>query len=229
MLSIIAFAHPEGWRFTSIFAAVSLALFQFSESLGWCGLILTGWCFYFFRNPKRMVPQNTGFIVSPADGKVVGIHQVIPPENFDMGNTPRTRISIFLNVFDVHVNRLPASGTVRKVIYHPGQFLNASFDKASDLNERNSVVMTLDDAPEKDMAFVQIAGLIARRIRCDVSENDMVSRGHVYGLIRFGSRMDIYLPHDAHARVIVGQRMIAGETILADLNTNIPAPVGSLI
>ncbi len=228
MLSIIAFAHPEGWRFISIFAAVSLIFFQFSESLGWLAAILTGWCFYFFRNPKRMVPQDKGLIVSPADGKVVGIHQVVPPESFNM-NTPRTRISIFLNVFDVHVNRLPASGTVRKVIYHPGQFLNASFDKASDLNERNSVVISLDDAPEKDMAFVQIAGLIARRIRCDVAENDVVSRGHVYGLIRFGSRMDIYLPEGVEARVIVGQRMIAGETILADMNTSTKAPVGSLV
>jgi phosphatidylserine decarboxylase len=229
MLFLIHSIHPEGWRFVSIFAAVSLIFFQFSETLGWCTGILTAWCFYFFRNPKRVVPQDKGLIVSPADGKVVGVHQVPPPEALDMGTDPRTRISIFLNVFDVHVNRVPASGTVRKVLYHEGQFLNASFDKASDLNERNTVVISLDDDPKKDMAFVQIAGLIARRIRCDIDEGDLVSKGHVYGLIRFGSRMDIYLPKGVHARVAVGQRTIAGETVLGDMVNNSDAPTGRSI
>ncbi len=209
--------HPDGWKFVGLFAAVTLIFFLFSTALGWVGIILTAWCIYFFRNPERMTPTREGLIVSPADGKVVGVKCVVPPKDFDMGDEARVRISIFLNVFDVHVNRLPVGGIIKKIIYHPGKFFNASLDKASEHNERNTLVIDLGEG--RDLAVIQIAGLIARRIRCDVEEGDVVLTGQRYGLIRFGSRADIYLPRGAEAQVIEGQYMIAGETILADMTS----------
>jgi phosphatidylserine decarboxylase len=217
---IVVRVHPDGWKFIGLFAAVTLILWMIHTSLGWMGLVLTGWCAYFFRDPERMTPTREGFVISPADGRVVAVKSIVPPKEFDMGDTPRTRISIFLNVFNVHVNRLPLSGKIRKIIYHPGKFFNASLDKASEHNERNTVI--IDTIPQlgepQSLAVVQIAGLIARRIRCDVSEGDQVLSGDRYGLIRFGSRTDIYLPVGVSPLVIEGQIMIAGETILADLN-----------
>ncbi|MBX9977684.1 MAG: phosphatidylserine decarboxylase [Alphaproteobacteria bacterium] len=210
--------HSDGWKFVGIFAAVTLLFFVLSTTLGWMGILLTAWCVYFFRNPERMTPSRKGLIVSPADGKVVGVREVVPPKDFDMGDAPRTRISIFLNVFDVHVNRLPIGGSIKKVIYHPGKFFNASLDKASEHNERNTLVIDMGDG--HDLAVIQIAGLIARRIRCDVNEGDAVLTGERYGLIRFGSRADIYLPKGVKSLVIEGQYMISGETVLADIASN---------
>ncbi len=221
MPNLLQIIHPDGWKFVAIFAAVSLMLALIGPNLGWIGLLLTAWCIYFFRNPARVVPQREGLLVSPADGVVCQILSVVPPLDLELGDQPHTRVSIFLNVFDVHVNRVPMAGTVRKVIYHEGQFLNASFDKASDKNERNTVV--LDSVTGERIAFTQIAGLIARRIKCEIEAQDTVETGQVFGLIRFGSRMDVYLPEGIEPLVIEGQRMIAGETVLADLKN--PEPV----
>jgi len=217
--------HSDGWKFVGIFAAVTLILLAISNFLGFIGIILTAWCIYFFRNPERVTPIRPGLIVSPADGKVVAVKQVVPPPSFGMGDEPRTRISIFLNVFDVHVNRVPIGGMIKKVIYHPGKFFNASLDKASEHNERNTLVIDIND--KDDLAVVQIAGLIARRIRCDVEEDNAVLTGQLYGLIRFGSRADIYLPKGASPLVIEGQYMIGGETVLADLNSDEQAREGA--
>lgn len=215
MMSIIAPIHPEGWRFAGIFAAISLVLYFIAAPLGVLGLALTGWCVYFFRDPNRMVPQDSNLVVSPADGMVVAVQSVVPPKAFEIGTEERVRISIFLNVFDVHVNRMPIGGTVRKVIYRPGKFLNASLDKASEDNECNTVIIDLPN--QQTLAVTQIAGLIARRILCDVKEDDVLQTGQRYGLIRFGSRADIYLPVGMQSLVCEGQRTVAGETILADL------------
>jgi phosphatidylserine decarboxylase len=208
--------HPEGWRFIGIFAALAFVLFFVSQPFGWIALILTGWCAYFFRNPKRVTPTQSGLIVSPGDGIVCAIKNMAPPPEFGMGDSPRFRISIFLNVFDVHVNRLPIGGKIIKSIYQPGQFVNASLDKASDYNERQSLVIEL--AGRTKVAVVQIAGLIARRIVCNAKEGDILKTGEVFGLIRFGSRMDIYLPEGVYPLIIEGQRMIGGETLIADLS-----------
>ncbi len=219
--------HPEGWRFVAIFAGVAVLLSLFSSTFGWIGGILTAWCFYFFRNPTRVTPDRDGLVISPADGKVVGIKETVPPSEWEMGDEPRVRISIFLNVFDVHINRIPISGTVRKVIYHPGKFFNASLDKASEFNERNTVIIDMGNGD--DMAVVQIAGLIARRIVCDIENDDKAVVGSQYGIIRFGSRADIYLPVGAKSLVIEGQRTIGGETVIADLQSSEPARQGSVV
>lgn len=224
MPNLLQIIHPDGWRFIAIFAAVAFVLAMINPNLGWIGAILTIWCMYFFRNPPRTVPMREGLIVSPADGIVCQIVSVVPPAEYEMGKKERTRVSIFLNVFDVHVNRVPIAGTIRKIIYHEGQFLNASFDKASDKNERNTIV--LDANTGERIAFVQIAGLIARRIRCDITPQETVETGQVFGLIRFGSRMDVYLPEGMEPLVVEGQRMIAGETVLLDLNNAEPARRG---
>lgn len=209
--------HPEGWRFIGIFASLAFALFFVSQPLGWLATILTGWCAYFFRNPKRMTPTQEGLIISPGDGIVCAVKNLIPPPEFGMGKAPHRRISIFLNVFDVHVNRLPIGGKIIKSIYQPGQFFNAALDKASDYNERQSLVIQLAD--QTKIAVVQIAGLIARRIVCNAKEGDVMKTGAVFGLIRFGSRVDIYLPENVYPLIIEGQRMIGGETVIADLGT----------
>jgi phosphatidylserine decarboxylase len=227
MLPFSKLIHPEGWRFVSIFAAITFFLAFFSSTLGWLGSILTAWCFYFFRNPTRVTPTRDGLIISPADGKIVAIKEVLTPSEWEMGDEPRVRISVFLNVFDVHINRIPISGRIRKAIYHPGKFFNASLDKASEFNERNTLVIDLADS--KDIAVVQIAGLIARRIRCDVARDDLVVTGSQYGIIRFGSRTDIYLPVGASPLVIEGQRVIGGETVIADLESNEMARHGSIV
>ncbi len=216
--------HPEGWRFVGIFGLITLLLFWIHPVLGWMGTILTFWCFYFFRNPPRTVPDRYGLIVSPADGKVVAIQEVSPPKEWGIGTEPRTRISIFLNVFDVHINRIPITSQIRKVLYIPGKFFNASLDKASEHNERNTLILDLNQ--KQTMAVTQIAGLIARRIRCDITPKDRVETGQYFGLIRFGSRTDIYLPLGVSPLVIEGQRMIGGETILADLSSDETARCG---
>ncbi|MDP3371773.1 MAG: phosphatidylserine decarboxylase [Candidatus Paracaedibacteraceae bacterium] len=225
-MNITKLIHPEGWRFVAIFAAISILISLASQFGGWIGAILTVWCFYFFRNPKRTTPLRPGLVVSPADGKIVMIKEMVPPAEFELGTEMFTRISIFLNVFDVHINRIPMDGLVKKVIYHPGRFFNASLDKASEHNERNSIVMTTTFG---DLAFVQIAGLIARRIRCDVNTGDDVIAGSQYGLIRFGSRMDVFIPKSINPLVCVGQRVIAGESILADFTSDEPARQGHIV
>ncbi|MEO5373508.1 MAG: phosphatidylserine decarboxylase [Alphaproteobacteria bacterium] len=207
--------HPEGWRFVPVFALATILLGWLWLPLAVPGAILTVWCAYFFRNPDRVSPVRSGLILSPADGVVQMIVKVPPPPELDMGEEPMLRVSIFMSVFNVHVNRVPADGRVVKSVYHPGAFLNASLDKASAANERHSVRMTLSDG--RDLAFVQIAGLVARRIRCDLVEGQAVRAGERFGLIRFGSRLDVYLPADVAPLVIVGQTAIAAETVLADL------------
>lgn len=207
--------HPEGWRFIPLFAAATLLLFWLWSPLGWLGVVLTLWCAFFFRNPERVTPTRDGLIISPADGVVQLIVAAPPPLELAMGDAPLTRISVFMNVFNVHVNRAPVSGKVIKRVYSPGKFFNASLDKASVFNERMAVRLGLADG--RDIAFVQIAGLVARRIRCDLGEGQQVQTGERFGLIRFGSRVDVYLPEGVQPLVIVGQTTVAGETVLADL------------
>jgi phosphatidylserine decarboxylase len=219
--------HPAGYPFIAIFAVVAFFLSLIDESLGWIGLILTLWCVYFFRNPVRVTPVREGLIVSPADGMVSMIVQApLPPELHEFKGQGDalcdaetvTRVSVFLNVFDVHVNRIPADGEIKKVVYHPGKFLNASLDKASTDNERSTVLMKLN-GHVSSVAFVQIAGLVARRIICKLAAGQAVRAGELYGLIRFGSRVDIFLPPGVEPLVCVGQRMIGGESIIADFKS----------
>ncbi|MGO1117099.1 phosphatidylserine decarboxylase [Rhodovibrionaceae bacterium A322] len=216
--------HKEGKRFVGIFAVIALLLFLLWEPLGWIGLGLTVWCYYFFRNPLRVTPTREGLIISPADGKICMVQPAAPPPELGLGDKEMMRISIFMNVFNVHVNRLPIAGKVTKIAYHPGQFLNASLDKASDLNERNSLIVEMKDG--RQLAVTQIAGLVARRILCEVKEGQELATGEHYGLIRFGSRLDVYLPDGVEPQVMLGQTMVAGETVLADLNSDEPRRQG---
>ncbi len=207
--------HPEGVRFVAIFAGVTLLLFFVAEELGWIGAGLTVWCYYFFRDPKRTTPIREGLIVSPADGVVSLIEPAVPPAELGMADAPLTRVSVFMNVFNCHVNRAPVAGTVAAIAYRPGKFFNASLDKASSDNERNSLSITMADG--RQIAVVQIAGLVARRIVCFVQEDQPLMAGERFGLIRFGSRLDVYLPEGVAPMVSIGQTMVAGETVLADL------------
>jgi phosphatidylserine decarboxylase len=215
MRHFLAPLHPDGWKFIGIFALVTVLLFIFMPPLGWVGLVLTVWCAYFFRDPWRVTPQRAGLMVSPADGRVLSVAPAVPPAELDMGAAAMTRIGIFLNVFDVHVNRIPVGGRVTKLSYRKGKFVNASLDKASEDNERMAIrIAPADDAG--DVAVVQIAGLVARRIVCDLREREDVIAGQRFGIIRFGSRTDIYLPAGWIPLVIAGQRVIGGETVIAD-------------
>ena len=222
--SILVPIHRDGWPFIGAFAVVAVGLALVAEPLGWAGFALTAWCIYFFRDPGRVTPVRAGLVVSPADGVVQLVDQAAPPAELGMGDAPRARVAVFMNVFNVHVNRAPADGTVAAASYRPGKFFNASLDKASEFNERQSLRLTLDDG--RDLACVQIAGLIARRIRCDVGEGSVLRAGERFGLIRFGSRLDVYLPAGAAPLVAVGQRTIAGETVIADLKSEEPARAG---
>jgi len=208
--------HPEGRRFVAIFAAVTLVLFLIWTPLGLAGAGLTIWCYYFFRDPVRSVPLGEGLIVSPADGVVSLIEPAVPPAGLGMAPEPLTRISVFMSVFNCHVNRAVCEGRVGAVDYRPGTFVNASLDKASEDNERNAIRLDLADGHQ--IAVVQIAGLVARRIVCFVQPGAFLRTGERFGLIRFGSRLDIYLPAGVAPRVTLGQTMVAGETVLADLN-----------
>jgi len=219
--------NPEGWRFIPLFAVAALILYWVAHPLGWLGLILTLWCAYFFRDPERSIPQREGLVVSPADGVVQMIRQVPPPPELEMGDAPLTRVTVFMNVFNVHVNRAPISGTLVKRAYRPGRFFNASLDKASAHNERMSLRLALADG--REIAFVQIAGLVARRILCQVTEGQSLTVGERFGLIRFGSRVDVYLPDGVSPLVTEGQTAIAGETIIADLISSEPARQGVIV
>ena len=196
------------------------------DTLGVVGAVLTLWCIYFFRDPDRMTPARDGLIVSPADGVVQMIDKAPPPTELDMGEEPRTRVCVFMNVFNVHVNRIPADGTLTALSYRPGRFINASLDKASELNERLSLRLTMADG--RDIAFVQIAGLIARRILCDVAQGQTVKAGERFGMIKFGSRVDVYLPDGVEPMVSVGQTSVAGETVIADTRAQEPARAGEV-
>jgi phosphatidylserine decarboxylase len=211
--------HPAGWPFIGLFALVTLAL----AFLGWpffvLGGVLTAWCVYFFRDPTRVTPIRSGLIVSPADGRIVAIAAVIPDSTLGLGDEIRTRVSIFLNVFDVHVNRCPIDGTVTHTHYRPGAFVNASLDKASEDNERMAMALQMAGSHPyagQKIGVVQIAGLIARRIVCTAQIGHLFKAGERYGLIRFGSRTDVYLPPGLQPLVSVGQHMLGGETVIAD-------------
>lgn len=207
--------HSAGYPFIAAFAVATLLLTWLWPPLLVPAGLLTAWCVFFFRDPHRVTPQRDGLVISPADGIVLPHAQAAPPPELGLADAPRTRISIFMNVFDVHVNRSPVSGRIRHVAYHKGRFFNASLDKASEHNERNALCLELPDG--RDIVVVQIAGLVARRILCDVREGHSLTQGERFGMIRFGSRLDIYLPEGTAPLVIPGQRMIAGESVLADL------------
>lgn len=208
--------HPEGRKFVAIFAAITLVLFVIEDLLGWIGVGLTIWCYYFFRDPERVVPDDAGLVVSPADGVVSLIGPAVPPRELGLPEEPLTRVSVFMSVFNCHVNRAPVAGKVEKIAYRPGKFLNASMDKASDDNERNSLVIRMED--DRVLTVTQIAGLVARRIVTFTQDGAVLDRGERFGLIRFGSRLDIYLPDGVAPSVKIGQTMIAGETVIADLS-----------
>ena len=214
MKTLLVPIHRAGWPFIAIFAVVATLMNILSQGLGLVGVVLTLWCIYFFRDPDRVTPDRDGLVISPADGVVQLIDQAAPPEELEMGDAKRWRVCVFMNVFNVHVNRIPISGTLAKLSYRPGKFLNASLDKASEFNERQSLALTLPDG--RDIAFVQIAGLVARRILCDVREGQSVETGERFGMIRFGSRVDVYLPDGVEPMVSVGQTSIGGETVIAD-------------
>ena len=218
--------NRAGWPFIGLFAATTVGLAWVAEPLGWVGAVLTAWCAYFFRDPDRVAPTREGLVIAPADGVVCLVDEAVPPPQLEMGDTPRPRVCVFMNVFNVHVNRSPLGGTVSKLAYVPGRFVNASLDKASEYNERQCVRLTTEDG--KDIAFVQIAGLVARRIVCWVTEGTRLRAGERFGLIRFGSRVDTYLPEGAAPMVCVGQKTIAGETVIADLASDEPPRVGEV-
>ncbi|GHB18116.1 phosphatidylserine decarboxylase proenzyme [Pseudovibrio japonicus] len=206
--------HKEGYPFIAIAAVTTIILGWFWSVLFWIGLFLTGWVCYFFRDPPRVTPVKDGLIVSPADGTICQMGSVVPPRELDLGDQPMMRVGIFLSVFNCHVNRAPMTGRVTRVAYKAGKFVNAELDKASEDNERNGLIIENDNAR---IGVVQIAGLVARRIVCFVKEGENISVGDRFGLIRFGSRLDVYLPHGTKPQVALGQTMIAGESVLANL------------
>lgn len=208
--------HPEGRKFVAIFAVITLVLFAVEDVLGWIGVGLTVWCYYFFRDPERVTPDTSGLVISPADGVVSLIEPAVPPRELGLPEEALTRVSVFMSVFNCHVNRAPVAGKVEKIAYKPGKFLNASLDKASEDNERNSLVIRMED--DRILTVTQIAGLVARRIVSFTQEGAVLDRGERFGLIRFGSRLDIYLPEGVEPSVKIGQTMIDGETVIADLS-----------
>ena len=208
----------EGYPFIAAFFFVAVILLWLFAPLGWLGLAVTAWCAYFFRDPKRITPIDPTLVVSPADGKVAAIGIATPPTELGLGAGPWRRVSVFMNVFNVHVNRSPATGRVTRIAYRPGKFINAELDKASEDNERNGIVI---ESPNGPIGVVQIAGLVARRIACFVHEGTELAAGERIGLIRFGSRLDVYLPQAASVLVGEGQTAIAGETVIARFGTGL--------
>jgi phosphatidylserine decarboxylase len=212
---VLAPPHPAGRPFIlGGLVAVMLGL-VLGPWLAWLGLLFALLCLFFFRDPERVPPGRTGAVLAPADGRVVSVTPAVPPSELGLGQMPRWRVSIFLSVLDVHVNRVPADGIITRIAYRHGSFLNASQDKASEANERNAIALRLSDG--REIAVVQIAGLIARRIVCDLREGDAVHAGQRLGIIRFGSRTDLYLPEAVRPLIAVGQTMIGGETVIAEL------------
>ena len=218
----VAFAPPHraGWPFIAAGLLLTLGGLLFTRWLFWPAAILTAFCCYFFRDPERTPPGRTGAVLAPADGRVVSVVQAVPPPELGLGPEPRWRVAIFLSVLNVHINRAPVSGTVTRVAYRPGAFVSASLDKASEKNERNALALALPGG--QTVAVVQIAGLIARRILCFVKEGDAVLGGARFGLIRFGSRTDLYLPPGVRPLVVAGQTMVGGESVIAELEQTHP-------
>ncbi len=212
--------HPDGHKFIAIGAAVTLLFFFLYPPLGWLAAALTAWVVYFFRDPQRVTPLRSGLVIAAADGKISAVEKVKPPAELGMGSDERVRISTFLSVFDVHINRAPVAGRITRSLYVPGAFLNAALDKASEENERR--VLVIETAGDGEIGVVQIAGLVARRIVTFSAIGDALGAGQRFGLIRFGSRVDVYLPAGKSALVSVGQRAVAGETVLADLQSTEP-------
>jgi len=213
----LAPVHREGYPFVLGAAAVTLVLFVTGlDPLAWVCVVLTLWCAYFFRDPERVTPSRKGLVISPADGRISSISTLVPPPELDLPREPHVRISVFMNVFDVHVNRSPLEARIARIAYVPGAFLNAELDKASDDNERQALTLELDDSTR--VGVVQIAGLVARRIVKFVNEGERLSAGQRFGLIRFGSRVDVYLPQSVQPLACVGQLAVAGETVLADMS-----------
>jgi len=212
--------HPDGHKFIAIGAAVTLVFFLIYPPLGWIAAAITAWIVYFFRDPQRVTPLRPGLVVSAADGKISSIEKITPLAELGMGSEERVRISTFLSVFDVHINRSPVAGRIVRSLYVPGAFLNAALDKASEDNERR--ILVIDTATDGEIGVVQIAGLVARRIVTFSQIGDTVGAGQRFGLIRFGSRVDVYLPPGKVALVNVGQRAVAGETVFADLQSAEP-------
>ena len=206
--------HPEGYPFVGGFALVSLVLFWLWPPLGWIGTLATLWCAYFFRDPPRVTPVRDGIVVAPADGRVSQIVNAVPPAELELGSRPLPRVSIFMSVFDCHVNRSPVAGRIERIVYRPGKFLNADLDKASEDNERNALVVAM--ATGARIGVIQIAGLVARRIVPFVRQGEAVAAGQRIGMIRFGSRLDVFLPEGTRPLVAQGQIALAGETVLAD-------------
>lgn len=207
--------HKEGYPFIVAFFVVSLILGLLWSPLFWCGLILTVWCAYFFRDPERVIPTDSRFVLSPADGRISCVQLCSPPSELGLDEGEVMRVSVFMNIFECHINRVPISGTIKSITYRPGKFVNAEFDKDSQWNECNGLII---DSAHGPIGVVQVAGLIARRIVCWSKENDSVLSGQRFGLIRFGSRLDVYMPAEVKLRVSVGQTVIAGETVLGSFD-----------
>jgi phosphatidylserine decarboxylase len=211
--------HPEGYIWVAGFAIVTLILGSFSGTLFWIGAIATVWCAYFFRDPVRHTPLDENLVMAPADGVICSIGYFTPPPELGLSADPMPRISIFMSVFDCHVNRAPVAGRITKIAYRPGAFINADLDKASENNERNGLMF---ESGGNRFGVVQIAGFIARRIVCFVRQGEVIGAGERFGLIRFGSRVDVYLPGSARMLVTIGSKSIAGETALAELRSSAP-------
>jgi phosphatidylserine decarboxylase len=219
--SQLAPIHREGLPFIGAFALVSLILFWVWSPLGWLGTAATLWCVYFFRDPERVTPVREGIVVAPADGRVSRVSNAVPPVELNLGERPLPRVSIFMSVFDCHVNRSPVTGKIERIAYHHGAFISADLDKASEANERNAFLI---NTGKGKVGVVQIAGLIARRIISFVREGAAVGAGERIGMIRFGSRVDVYLPEGTKPLVAEGQTAIAGETVIADLRGGTGSP-----
>jgi phosphatidylserine decarboxylase len=213
----LAPVHNEGYKFLAIGAGVTLLLFLFLPPLAWLAALATAFLAYFFRDPTRVTPLRDGLVIAPGDGRITAIERAPPPPELGLGQAERLRISIFLSLFDVHINRAPVAGRITRSLYVPGSFLNAARDKASEENERRLIVIAMPSGA--DIAVVQIAGMIARRIVTFITEGESIGVGQRFGLIRFGSRVDLYLPPGRGALVSVGQRAVGGETVLADLRS----------
>ena len=214
--------HREGYPFIAGFAVATLVLFWLCPPLGWLGAIATSWCVYFFRDPSRVTPIGEGIVVAPADGRVCQVVNVVPPRELELGERPLPRVSIFMSVFNCHINRSPVAGRIERIVYRTGKFISADLDKASEDNERNAFVIVAGGGER--LAVIQIAGLIARRIVCFAREGDGLGAGQRIGMIRFGSRVDVYLPEGARVLGGEGQIAIAGETVIADLGAREAEP-----
>jgi phosphatidylserine decarboxylase len=214
--------HREGYPFIAGFAVATLVLFWLWPPLGWLGVIATSWCVYFFRDPSRITPIRDGIVVAPADGRISQVVSAVAPRELELGERPLPRVSIFMSVFDCHINRSPVAGRIERIVYRAGKFISADLDKASEDNERNAFVIVTGSGQR--LAVIQIAGLIARRIVCFAREGDSLGAGQRIGMIRFGSRVDLYLPEGARVLAGEGQIAIAGETLIADLAADAAEP-----